>query len=186
MIKNLLCPAIFGLAAALPEPGCYYYKVPIPAFTVESQIEIKDASNLDFSVYMDAAPLKIVNQVFACSGESYEWDDSNSEVIIGLPPISQCLTDLTAKTAGAVDLPVAFVYDDSSKSLSASFAGMPVQLVKIDVCKSFEATTTTSSPAGTTVTTPGGAADNPTQPTTKGIENVSMGFLVICILLSAL
>ena len=171
-----------ALVNASPDEGCYYYEFPSPGYQTEAQIEVKKSNTLDFNVYFNAPNLNLVNKLFPCTGEKFTWDEASSTMVVGQDPVSSCLSDLIAKTEGAVTTPVNLVFDPTAKALTTRII-IPVKLTKRAECKTYVLTTTTAAPAGTTVSQ-NPAADEQGPSNTKNFINLSYAAAVTAMLIA--
>ena len=184
-MKQSIFLSVIAGSVGLPTPGCYYFKLPTAAMDVQAQIEVTGPSTLDFQVYIDSPALKIENELFQCPGEKFVWDEEYNQLTVGEEPVSACLASLQTQSRNAVKLPVDLTYDADSQSIQATFVSVPVTLNKIDVCKSFEKSTSTVSPDdGTTTVGPTGASDESTT-STKGFQTVGVSAVLLLAIAAA-
>jgi hypothetical protein len=183
---------LFGFASAAPELGCYFYDMSMPdtGLSVQAQVDVKSSSALDFSVLLNIPYLGFENSVFACPQERFEFDDSASIVTVGLPPVSACLTGLSALTKGVLNPPVYLEYNAAAKTLTTNLV-IDVTLSKQANCRTFGTTaapvSSTTNAVATTITTagPGPAADN-TSTTTNSASSLGFSILLGAVILASM
>jgi hypothetical protein len=180
MVRIITGLAFAATASAAPELGCYYYKFPNPKMNIQAQVDVKSASQMDFSVYMKVGKQEVDH---SCSGESFAWSEADQKMVVG-EPASACLLKLQSMTLGALDLPVSFNYNSGAKSFKATFLGVPVELVKVSTCSPLPITptlspneTTAGPSANDSGDSPSGAADP--QAPTKNFEGMTIAFAMI-------
>ena len=190
---------LFGFASAAPELGCYFFELSMPAsgVSVQAQVDVKSSSALDFSVLLDIPYLGFTNAVFSCPREPYEFSEEASVVTVGLPPVSACLTRLSALTKGVLIPPVYLEYDAVAKTMMTNLV-VDVTLAKQANCRTFGTTAAPVSPTtnagattadgASTISTagPGPAAEITTSTTTNSASSLSFNILLGAVILASM
>ena len=139
MLKLAATAATLSTIAATPETGCYFYTIPAESgLSVKAQIDIKNESSMDFSVYFDVPAMGLADTTVVCLNEPYEWNVATSTMIVG-KALSPCLAALQKMTNNAVVTPLSMVYDAELNSLSTTIV-IPITITKASECQSFTVT----------------------------------------------